>query len=279
MMNDQDQDLVSALAEGRLSGTAAEDALARIEADPELTLEYAAQRTALALLRSGAAPRMTSIERETLHANLRTELNLAAPVAAAPPTGRRMPWWQPVFGLATAAAVVAAVVILPGTFTQEDAEVAFQEVDVALQDFDQDMDGGAFTPPETTVAAEQETTDVAGSRSADESDISVYDTDAVALEYLLRRTKGADNQDDVEQQLSSLSFSSLVDLDTREIELCKDDLANELPEGIVNVLVIGADFQGDETIVHLGFDFGDGIEDGLSFVLGNCSLVEHGPQG
>ncbi len=60
---------------------------------------------------------------------------------------------------------------------------------------------------------------------------------------------------------------------------CIDELDTDLPEGIIGILVLGAGLEKDVMIVHLGFDFGSGVEDGLSFVLDTCAFVDHGPQG
>ena len=278
-MNDQDRDLIIALAMGRLSETAAEDALARIEADPELSAEYAGQIAALELLGSGDAPRMTASERETLHVNLAEQLGLVPRTTPTrSPAKRKLPWWQPVFGLATAAAVVAAIVILPGALTGGSSDDAsFDLVSAELESTNDDQ-------PQTTVASAA--TD--GARSAapddaqallDETEIAVHETDTVTLEDLLEQASGADSPGAVEEQLSSFDFASTVDLDVHAIDSCIDELSVDLPDGIIERRVIGANVREEKTIVHLGFDFGSGIEDGLSFVLENCTLVDHGPQG
>ena len=89
-MNDQDRDLIAALAEGSLGTEAAEAATARIESDPELTAEYADQVAALEFLTSSASPRMTAAERTTLHANLTEQLGLVAPPPSAPAKTRAL---------------------------------------------------------------------------------------------------------------------------------------------------------------------------------------------
>lgn len=279
-MNDQDRDLIAALAEGLLSGTEAEDALARIEADPEMSAEYSGQLSALDFLGSGVTPLMTTAERDVLHVNLTEQLGLVSkPTPTPSPVRRRLPWWQPVFGLATAAAVVAAIVILPGTLTGGSSDNAsFDLVSAELESTDVDQ-------TQTTAAAAgaadgvQEAAPLDARALDDEAEIAVHETDTVSLEDLLKQTSGADSPDAVEEQLSTFGFESTVDLNAAAIDRCIHELSDDLPDGIIDSRVIGANAQDDKTIVHLGFDFGSGIEDGLSFVLDDCTLVGHGPQG
>ncbi|MEN8041237.1 MAG: hypothetical protein ABFR95_07000 [Actinomycetota bacterium] len=274
-MNDQDRDLIASLAEGRLSGSAAEDALSRIEADPEFASEYAAQIAAIDFLDSAITPIMTAAERETLHANLADQLGLEPATPVVVPEKHKTPWWQPVFGLATAAAVVAAVVILPGTFGGADsADVA------AVRNFDEEE--ASTSTQESLARGDTELTDE--SDGADQSlpedaTLSVYKTESVELERLLTQAKGADSPDSVSDRLAPLGFTSKVDLDEEQVQACINDLDAELPDGIISILVLGADVTDEATVVSLGFDFGEGVEDGLSFVLHNCSLVAYGPQG
>ncbi len=267
-MNDQDRDLIAAFAEGSLGTDAAADAVARIESDPELAAEYADQVTALEFLASVDAPRMTPTERAAMHANLTEQLGLVRPPAT-PPVKTPARWWVPVFGLATAAAVVAAVVIFPGTTND-----TFQEAGATLDGSDVTQSDSVAAPGGTADARANE-----DQGASDDAGISVYETDSVELEELLSEAGGADSPEAVQRQLSLLSFKSTVDLDPDEVKGCLDQLDAELPEGIEEILVIGADINDGATTVHLGFDYGDGVEDGLSFVLGTCSLVAHSPQG
>lgn len=292
-MNDQDRDLIAALADGRLSGTAAEDALARIEADPELSVEYAHQITALEFLNSGVVPRMTASERETLHANLTEQLGFEMEKTPSPsPQRRKIPWWRPVLGLATAAAVVAAIVILPGTLTGgsqdtasfdlagavlDDTEVERSETTIAAAGTPEARaeDGQAFAG-ETEIAASETGPDALEDLLKQDQ---VYDTNSAVLEDLLSRARGADSPAAVSRLLSPLDFDSTVTLNTGDVAACIDELDTDLPEGITGILVLGAGLENDVMIIHLGFDFGSGVEDGLSFVLDTCALVDHGPQG
>jgi hypothetical protein len=288
-MNDMDRDLIIALAQGTLSTTAAEEATARIEADPELAAEYAEQVVALQFLQSAPPPLMTGAERSTLRTNLATQLGLlpvASPAAAVPKGKSR--WWVPAFGMATAAVVVIAFVVFPGA--QQDS---FQEVSMQLDDASPDSSQIAESSPQTTAAA---SASASASASAEDSGgaefdsasvppptvedpVSVYETDSVALDELLNQADGADSIESVQRQMSDLSFKSRVDLDSDEVNACLNELSTELPDEILDILVIGADVEGERTTVHVGFDFGEGVDDGMSFVLESCELVEHAPQG
>ncbi|MCL1600079.1 MAG: hypothetical protein M3112_00920 [Actinomycetia bacterium] len=282
-MNDKDRDLIIALAQGNLSATAAGEAAARIEADPELAAEYAEQVVALEFLQSAPPPVMNAAERSTLRMNLTTQLGLlpvASPAAVAPKTKSR--WWVPAFGMATAAVVVFAFVVFPGS--QQDS---FQEVSMQLDDASAESSQVAESAPQTTAAASASAEDSGGAEFDSaavppppiEGPVSVYETDSFGLDELLNQADGADSVESVQRQMSNLSFKSRVDLSSDEVNACLNELSTELPDEILEVLVIGADVEGEQTTVHVGFDFGDGVEDGMSFVLDSCELVEHAPQG
>ena len=282
-MNDQDSDLIFALAQGTLSPTAAEAATTRITADPELASEYADQVVALQFLRSASPPLMTESERSALRTNLTTQLGLLPVASPAPvPSTKKSRWWLPAFGMATAAVVVFAFVIFPGA--QQDS---FQEVSMELDDASADTSLVAESSPQTTAnatAAAEESEGVQFDSAAapsltGEDPVSVYETDSVALEELLTRTDGANSNESVQRQLSGMSFESRVDLSSDEVNACLSDLATEVPDDVLAVHVIGADVDGDLTTVHVGFDFGEGVEDGMSFVLETCEFVQHAPQG
>lgn len=115
-MNDQDLDLLLALAEGRLSAADAEAAQTRISTNPNLAAELAIQRLVVDRLRDLPMPALSEAESRSLRAALREELHLepaVAPVAAEP---RRRSWLFPLTGLATAAVVLLGVLyIVPRT--------------------------------------------------------------------------------------------------------------------------------------------------------------------
>ena len=188
MMNDHD--LIAALAEGRLSGHAAENAAARIKADPELSSEYAAQVAALTFLSSARVPEMTAAERSMLHMNLTEQLGLSPKTTQAhEPAQRKTPWWAPVFGLATAAAVVAAFVILPGTLFGGASDTA--SMDLVSADLES---SSAEASPTTAAAASDGALEAPADdapTAAEEREIPVYDTDSVGLDELLKQAQGA----------------------------------------------------------------------------------------
>jgi 3-oxoacyl-ACP reductase-like protein len=178
--------------------------------------------------------------------------------------------------------VVAAFVIFPGS-----SQDTYQEVSAELDGGTESASELSTASPQTTAAATdaQDSASVEESAGAlappvaDDSDFSVYETDTVALDELLNQADGADSPESVQRQLSNLSFKSLVNLKSNEVNACLNDLDTEIPDGTLEVLVIGADEESGQTIVHVGFDFGEGIEGGMSFVLETCELVEHAPQG
>ena len=284
-MNDQDRDLIAALAEGQLSTADAQDAISRVEAEPELATEYSDQVAAIQFLQSAAVPRMTATERSTLHTNLTEQLGLIPVATPAPvPSRKKAQWWAPVLGLATAAVVVAAVIMFPGS-----TDDTFQEVSANL---DVENDSGAqsaetLQPTTTAAAGAAESSPSAADQGLDaeteallqDSATSVYETDTVDLDTLLDQADGADDPDAVQRQLSPFGFTSTVDLDSDETAACINDLETEIPDGVVEVLFLGADVGDDATTVHVGFDYGSGVEDGLSFDLETCELVAHSPQG
>ena len=284
-MNDQDRDLIAALAEGQLSTTAAQDAISRVEADPELATEYADQVAAIQFLQSATVPEMTAAERSTLHTNLTEQLGLIPAAASAPaPSKRKAQWWAPVFGLATAAVVVAAVIMFSGS-----TDDTIQEVRANLEVENDTSSQSAEAPRPTTTAAAgaAESSPSAADQGLDaetealiqDSATSVYETDTVDLDTLLDQADGADDLDAVQRQLSPFGFTSIVNLDSDEIAGCINNLETEIPDGVVEVLVLGADVGDDATTVHVGFDYGSGVEDGLSFDLETCELLAHSPQG
>ena len=123
-MNDSDRHLIVALLDGALSPAEQADVRARLEIDPQMKAAYDEQLAVSTALRSAPAVSMTASERDELHAALRAELFLedttgVAPVAAPVRVWGR--WWKPLTGLAAAALIVTAVVVLPGIIGDEDA--------------------------------------------------------------------------------------------------------------------------------------------------------------
>ena len=134
-MSDYNPELITELINGRLSPDERRAALARIGADPELQSEYETQLVVASLLNEAPSPTMTAAERSGLHTALRQQLHLddaPVPIAVAPSRWQR--WWAPIAGLAAAAAVViGAVVILPGSGTDDSVQFAAAEVTSTVQ--------------------------------------------------------------------------------------------------------------------------------------------------
>lgn len=123
-MNDRDRHLIVSLLDGALSATEQEEVRARLQIDAEMRAAYEEQLAVSTALRSAPAVSMSADERNELHGALRAGLFLddtaaVAPVAA--PARRWSRWWAPLAGLATAAVIVTAVVVLPGMFGGEEA--------------------------------------------------------------------------------------------------------------------------------------------------------------
>ncbi len=123
-MNDRDRHLIVSLLDGALSPTEQEEVRARLQIDAEMRAAYEEQLAVSTTLRSAPAVSMSADERNELHGALRAGLFLddtaaVAPVAA--PARRWSRWWAPLAGLATAAVIVTAVVVLPGMFGGEEA--------------------------------------------------------------------------------------------------------------------------------------------------------------
>ncbi len=123
-MNDRDRHLIVSLLDGALSPTEQEEVRARLQIDAEMRADYEEQLAVSTTLQSAPAVSMSADERNELHGALRAGLFLddtaaVAPVAA--PARRWSRWWAPLAGLATAAVIVTAVVVLPGMFGGEEA--------------------------------------------------------------------------------------------------------------------------------------------------------------
>ncbi len=107
-----DPETIAALAEGRLDPERAREIERAIAADPESAAELAAQRTALAAIRSAPVPALSTDERAGLHAAVAEAIGLAARPSPARTSPRRAPWAA--ISVA-AAALVALVAIVPLT--------------------------------------------------------------------------------------------------------------------------------------------------------------------
>jgi len=119
-MNDNDIQLITSLIEGGLSPAEQEEGMARVEASPQLRAAYDEQLSVATALRAAPAVSMTAVEAGELRTALRAELHIeeaaAVPIAATSGWSR---WWAPLAGLATAAVIIVAVVLVPGALDDD----------------------------------------------------------------------------------------------------------------------------------------------------------------
>ncbi len=189
-MHEHDTDLIMALAEGTLDSSAAAAAEADITACDTCRRDLELQRVALSALGAARPAAMNDIERAHLRRTVRDELGLVAPRPAASSHHRDARRYRLIAGLAGAAAVLVAVVVvgpqldlLGGSDSAGTADDTFEialapEVTVATDDGDvsegavpqdgamldrgegggdmmagaDEENGTAATAPETTVA-------------------------------------------------------------------------------------------------------------------------------
>jgi hypothetical protein len=111
-MHEHDTDIIMALAEGSLDPSAAVAAEADLASCATCRADLELQRVAVAALRSAPPAEMNDIERARLHRNLRDELELAVPTPGAMDRGRDARLYRLFAGLAGAAAVLVAVVLI-----------------------------------------------------------------------------------------------------------------------------------------------------------------------
>ncbi|GMR02839.1 MAG: hypothetical protein BMS9Abin20_1190 [Acidimicrobiia bacterium] len=287
-MNDSDIEIILALAQGRLSGQAEQDALSRIEADPELANELVIQMAAIESLQSVSTPTMTAEERATLRSNLIEQLHLEPTSAPASPVGRKVSWWQPVVGLASVALVVFAIVVVPGMFG---SDADFTEVAAELSPAE---GGGAPESVGTTFAAadsvarDKESTGGAdGSESAppelsndirsmsDEGFVNLYEVKEEDLPVLLDVITAADAPEVADEKLARAGFSSITAVDLAVLDRCLETLADELPSG--SLIPLGATTSSGRQIVHLGVNTGDGIKALISIDIDTCVMTATNP--
>lgn len=153
-MHDHDYDLIAALAEERLTGEERRRAEQTIGRCAVCSDELEAQRLALQALHSMSHPRMTDIERQTLHRSLRR------------PTASRSPRWvrlAPAFAAAAAlVAVFGVVAILQPGGTGRNVESVqrgetFETVSSVLQGTGKEQDdtstGQEYAPASTVTTA------------------------------------------------------------------------------------------------------------------------------
>ena len=256
-MNEYDRDLILGLTDGTLTGEDAERARARIVADPELASELVAQESVRADLAALPNATLTEVERTALRSSLVDQLNLGAAPAAAPVhERRRFAWWQPVLGVASVAAVVTAIVILPGTFggSDDSAQEALTLTTVTASD--SAADGGAEqeAPPATT---------------------EVLAFDGVDGADLLDATRNAATPDEATDSLEDAPIAearAFASVPVPQAEACLEDLGDQLPPG--DKTIIGVDQTDDGLLVYFAVIDADGVSSVLTVNLDECTLVD-----
>ena len=277
-MNDQDRDLIMALAAGQLEEADAAKAMTHIAANPELADEYAAQVAALDALAAVPPVSLTASERSQLRTELMSQLRLdskTAPVAATP---KRSAWWRPVLGLAAAAAVVTAIVILPGSLDQSSDDAAESgEALIAETTIDEsaafdlqsaEAEGGAEAPPEAT------TTTISASADEPTEESTVDDVS----DELLAATKGQRDLEEVEGSVDDASVAGVSRFDLARadsVDQCLESLQDQLPGGDIIPLATSLD-EGTE-IAYVGVTGDTGIEQVIAIAIEVCRVVDTSP--
>jgi hypothetical protein len=288
-MNDTDLDIILALADDQLTGEAKQAALERIAADPELGEELAAQVAAMDELRSLEPALMTSSERAALRSALVEQLNLqpAAPVVTTPSQTR--PWWVPVLGLASAAALLLAIVAVPSIFSGSD---------------DSPAEFVAIAPEATTPVDSAEELGDSGDESAlakdevgeaslstvvvpqiDEKDVQeFFNASPPSVDTTVSTSRGdVDDSAGVAEASPDTTFESIervsptdpIAIDAAQLEECLKLLGDSLPEG--EYVPRAATLDDEATIVHFGIDASDGVVHSVSVDLETCVITSQIP--
>ena len=286
-MNDTDLDIILAIAGCQLTGQEKKDALERIAADPELSAELASQIAALEGLKTIGGVSMTAAERATLRSNLRERLHLdpLAPAVVATRQGR--PWWQPVLGLASAAALLIAIVVAPSVFSSSDDSgtdiVAVAPETAAVEDTarnQSDTSGGDLSTAVPEVApddvieffAATDNTLVPTTKSAPIAGTNTIDEDeGGTLEDGTAQDEGTDGALDSDAVLLETPFTTF---ETAEVESCLNSLEDALPPG--ELVAHAATTSDDGAVLHFGIMTPDGIEYAVSIDVSTCSIVDIG---
>jgi hypothetical protein len=282
-MNHQDRELIMALAAGQLNEVAAQDASTRIAAEPEMAQELADQQAAIAALASVPEVSMTTEEQMALRTSLVAELHLdttQAPAPLAATAKRKIPWWQPVFGVAAVAAVIAAIVVLPGNLTGSSDDSA----DVAL--VSETPTGASLEETETVQSGKDDSLDQSPSAdrsapsttataSAEVEEGTTFEDDALDGEDLLSATRGQTTTASIEDALAAAGLTGLTPLDpsrATDVDACLERMTDPFPEG--DVFPFGTTGSGADEILYVGVSDQTGISVVASIALERCELIE-----
>jgi hypothetical protein len=291
-MNDADLDIILGITNGRLTGQDKQDALDLIAADPELSEELAIQVSAMGGLAALEPAHMTPSEKLTLRNSLVEQLHLepAVPVARTSKQGR--PWWQ--FGLASAAALLVAIVVVPSMLSGSD-DSASDAVAIApevAESVESDVNRGdpntdADTKTETTSAAAGGATAVASTLALPhiaEDDIQEFfaassapiDTESTIVADDLAAAGAEDVADEtVAPSASTFAESEEITVDLVQLEECLTELALDLPGG--EHIPMAATLDSDVTTIHFGIASGSDVAYSVSIELETCTITSTAP--
>lgn len=314
-MNENDRDLILDLIEGRLPGPAAAAAQARIDASPALQAELATQAAVHDALGSAEPPQMTFDEQTALRAALMQQLHLsdapaAAPVAAAPSRSR---WWVPVFGLATAAAVVVGFVALgpfgdsndsgptdvAASFADTESSIAGEGSTMQREGDDGDAAVGGADAPAADVTTTMQAAAAEQSAEAAEEDLGeaeaeagvTYAMDPGGNEAAVPEIAGdVPPAPELHADLRSANFSTRAvteeleddsigdeSIAVNDLVSCETALADLAPENLVRVEPIATGTDEGTPVVVLLLEFADGNHITATIDLADCVVVDFAP--
>jgi hypothetical protein len=264
-MNDHDRDLILDLTEGTLSADDAERVRAHVASDPVLAADHQAQMATKAHLESLPQVAMTAEERSSLRRDLVEQLHLdRAPEAVVSPSRRGFAWWKPIAGIAGVAAVVTAIVVLPGALGGRDdagSEVALtSETRVAS---DSTADGSSD---------EAESAAVAGGSEESPAVAEVPEFTSLDGADLLEATEGAQSPAEIADSVSTLDPTSSAVIDVSAVEACLEGLADQLPRGDVSPVAL--EQRDGDALLFLTVTEADGVASVVTVNLTTCSLVD-----
>jgi len=290
-MTDTDLDIILAIADGRLTGRAKRDALARIATDPELGEALASQIAAMDELKSLEPALMTPSERAALRSALVEQLNLQPVAPVVEMAKLRRAWWQPVLGLASAAALLIAIVVVPSMFSSGDDSSA-DFVAIAPE---------ASTSAETVTELDAGDTDTSAAEGSEaEPGTAVFVVPQVTAEELQKffatlppppdsapgttivgltgagvgdESQGPDDGTDSSTSLRSaepLAEGELVELNADTVAECLTDLGDALPSG--ELVPIAATLDNGQIVAHFGSVVDGQVSYSISIVLDTCTI-------
>jgi hypothetical protein len=276
-MNDQDLTLIVDLIESQLSNSEAESALARIMADPELSAAYAEQLAVHVSLTDLPIASMTAAEKDALNTALVSQLQLEAAAAVVPIAKKRKAWWMPIAGIATAAAAVTAIFIMPGLSGSDDSSADTTIIASAAAEAPED-------PAARDSAAQGSTADDGASQfdAAEEellaarAPVTVVELGGADLVEVLEATAGEESPEAVQDQLNALGYTESASVDADVLAECISQISGQLPPNATGIVLFGVDSSGPTQIAHLGIVFDDGIGGAMSVDLETCIVVSSG---